>query len=282
MSNQAMIVKANGDKELFVEEKLRTSLQRCKATPDEIEKVVAHINDELEDGTTTDHIYRHAFHVLKTLENHEARRKYSLRRALLEFGPTGFPFEKYLAALFKEKGYEISLNQTVLGTCVSHEMDVVAWNDEKLMMIEAKFHNQVGEKSDLKVILYIKARFDDLLDQTFDYGHPRLLDEGWLITNTKFTENAIKYGECAKVRMIGWNYPKKGNLENMIEDTGLHPITCLSTLNNFERQLLLNKGVVLCRQVKGLPKTLEEIGSTQAKIAEVQAEAELICQPYGL
>ena len=276
-----MIVKANGDKEPFVEEKLRESLRRCAATPTDIDKVVAHITGELEEGMTTDHIDRHAFFVLNKLQNPDAVRKYSLRRALIELGPTGFPFEKFLAYLFKEKGFEVMLNKIVKGNCVSHEIDLVAFNDTKLTMVEAKFHNQLGEKSDLKVILYVKARFDDLLDQTFDYGKPRLLDEGWLMTNTKFTEKAVKYGECAKVRMIGWNYPQKGNLENMIEDSGLHPITCLSTLNNYERQLLLNKGMVLCKQIKERRGELESFGINKSRIEQASAEAEVVCRPYG-
>src|SRR3990167_6783794 len=113
---------------------------------------------------------------------------------------------------------------------------------KKLLMAELKFHNQIGEKSDLKVALYVKARFDDLSAQYFDYGRRRQLDEGWLITNTKFSSNAIRYGLCAKVAMIGWSYPAKGNLQDLIEDAHLHPITCLTSLTITEKQNLLQNG----------------------------------------
>jgi len=63
-------------------------------------------------------------------------------------------------------------DQKVRGKLVEHEIDVVAWNEEKLIMVEAKFHNQLGVKTDLKVILYVKERFDDLSAVTFDYGRP--------------------------------------------------------------------------------------------------------------
>ena len=271
------IIKASGEKELFDEAKLRKSLERTFAVPSEIEHVIAHITDELEDGMTTDHIYRHAFSILKEMKNPQAMRRYSLRRALIDLGPTGFPFEKFLGEIFKSRGYEIALDQTVLGRCVPHEIDVVAYNENKLIMVEAKFHNRVGEKSDLKVALYVKARFDDLAEQNFNYGKNRLLDEGWLMTNTKFTGNAIKYGECAGLRMVGWNYPAKGSVRDLIEDAKLHPVTCLSNISTAERELLLNNGVVLCKQVISNHSELLRLGISEKKAGAIAAEAKEIC-----
>jgi len=102
---------------------------------------------------------------------------------------------------------------------VPHEVDVVAYNAKKLIMIEAKFHNELGTKSDLKVVLYIKARFDDLAENVFNYGgQNRKITDSWLVTNTKFSSTAIHYGVCKNLTMIGWNYPEKGNLQDMIEE----------------------------------------------------------------
>src|SRR3989344_5127353 len=116
MSHNVWIVKASGGKELFDEVKLRTSLERTFATPAEINQIIVHITDELEDGMTTDHIYRHAFSLLKEMKNPQAIRRYSLRRALIDLGPTGFPFEKFLGEIFRSRGYEIANNQMVQGT----------------------------------------------------------------------------------------------------------------------------------------------------------------------
>lgn len=271
------IVKASGERELFKVDKLRQSLHRAGATSDEVEKVVAHVLGELEENMTTDHIYRHAFHVLKELENPRLVRRYSLRRALLELGPTGFPFEKYMAQVLKSRGFEVATDQMMQGRCVAHEVDVVAWNATKLIMVEAKFHNRMGEKSDLKVALYVKARFDDLSERLFNYGKRRPLDEGWLVTNTKFTENAIRYGACAGVTMIGWNYPREGNMRDLIEDAGLHPVTCLSSLSTVERELLLNNGMVLCTQVIAAAARLSELGVSGARARAISKEAEKMC-----
>jgi hypothetical protein len=145
-------------------------------------------------------------------------------------------------------------------------------------MVEAKFHNQLGEKSDLKVVLYVKARFDDLLEQTFEYGgRQRTLDEGWLMTNTKFTENAMHYGRCAKVRMVGWNYPEKGSLRDLAEDEHLHPITCLEGLGARERELLLNNGMVLCTQVVHANSELMRLGISEERSRAIAAEALTFC-----
>lgn len=277
MQKAVYVIKASGERELFNEKKLRDSLERAGAAPHEIETVIKHVNDELEDEMTTDHVYRHAFAVLKDLHNPRAVRRYSLRRALLDLGPTGFPFEKFLAQLFKSKGFETQNDQMMQGRCVTHEVDLVAWNHAKLVMVEAKFHNRVNEKSDLKVALYVKARFDDLSENQFDYGKRRLLDEGWLVTNTKFTENAIVYGECAGLTMIGWNHPAKGSIRDLIEDANLHPVTCLQNISHTERELLLNNGMVLCTQVVEAPSELTRLGIGREKAHAIITEARLIC-----
>lgn len=213
------VTKANGQKEAFNVEKLRSSLINSGASDDATEEVINHIVGELREGMSTGEIYRHTFEYLASLDKPVAH-SYSLRRAVMHIGPTGFPFEKLVAEIFSEKGYQVVTDQIVMGKCVSHEVDVVAYNDKKLLMCEAKFHNELGTKSDVKVALYVKARFDDLKYGTFDYGTPgRRLDEGILITNTKFSRTAIQYGTCENLTMIGWNYPEKGNLHDMIMES---------------------------------------------------------------
>lgn len=217
--NQVEIVKANGIREAFSEEKLRESLLRAGADEETINLVIGKVIPTLKDGITTKEIYENAYRALSELRKPIAHR-YSLRRAIMDLGPTGFPFEDLVAEILREKGFEVQTRQTVLGGCVPHEVDVVAWNKKKLIMVEAKFHNQLGTKSDLKAALYVKARFDDLKDNVYDYGgEDRKLTEGWLITNTKFSSTAIHYGVCQNLVMIGWNYPEKGNLEDLIGES---------------------------------------------------------------
>lgn len=253
---QIMVIKANGEREVFNRDKLRASLLHSGATESATEDVLSHILSELHDNMTTSDIYQHAFSVLQQISKPVAR-SYSLRRAVMDLGPSGFPFEDFIAEILKTKGFQCVTRQTVLGKCVPHEVDVVAYNENKLVMVEAKFHNELGTKSDLKVALYVKARFDDLKENVFDYGGAnRHITDCWLITNTKFSSTAIHYGVCVNLTMIGWNYPEKGNLQDMIEEEELHPITCLASLSQVDKKTLLGQRIVLCSDIKKNPKLL--------------------------
>jgi len=288
MNSSVHILKADGSRQAFRPEKLVSSLKRIGATDEVVEKIVGHIQAELVEGVTTSDIYHHAFSLLRQHQKPVAA-KYSLRRALAGLGPTGFPFEKFIAEVFRVKGYVAVTDQTVHGACVPHEVDVVAYKDSEqsttvgsagadLVMCELKFHNELGFKTDLKVALYVKARFDDLRSQTFEYGGKRRpFGEGWLVTNTKFTQTAIDYGKCAGLNMIGWNYPEKENLEQWIEESGLHPLTCISTLSDSHRQELFRRGIVLCRTLNADPSILASIGLSPSKIAEVKEELASVC-----
>ena len=256
---QVTLIKANGEKEFFDPEKLRGSLLNSGASTDAANQVLTHLLPELHDDMTTGEIYRHAFSILRTISKPVAR-SYSLRRAVMDLGPSGFPFEDFVAEILEAKGYTCLTRQTVLGGCVAHEVDVVAYNDKELVMVEAKFHNELGIKSDLKVALYIKARFDDLGENVYDYGDKvRKITGSWLVTNTKFSTTAIHYGICKNLTMIGWNFPDNGSLQAMIEEEGLHPITCLTSLSNQDKKILLGARVVLCSDVKDNPNLLKKL-----------------------
>jgi ATP cone domain len=270
------VLKANGTRELFDQKKLEFSLKRAGASSLVVNQIINHVKAHLDKNITTHEIYKHAFELLHKDEGPVAI-KYSLKRAIMELGPSGFPFEDFIAEIFRTKGFNAEAGKIVKGFCVEHEIDVVAWNEEKLVMVEAKFHNELGIKSDLKVILYVKARFDDLRQVKFNYGKERDLDEGPLATNTKFTSTAIEYGSCqGGIRMIGWNYPPVGNLHDMILESKLHPVTCLGSLNGREKKSLLDKGIVLCRTLSENVEILEAIGLNDEKRKKVLDEIEAL------
>ncbi len=273
---EVQILKADGTREPFDVTKLEESLVHSGASKKSIKDVIAHVSSELEEGMTTREIYRHAFEILHKEETPVAL-KYSLRHAIMELGPSGFAFEDFIAEIFQAKGFEALTGQMVKGSCVEHEIDVVAWNEKKLIMVEAKFHNELGTKSDLKVVLYVKARSDDLQNVIYNYGHERKMDEFWLVTNTKFSSTAIEYGSCqGGLHMIGWNYPPSGNLHDMIMESKLHPLTCLVSLKGREKKELLEKGIVLCKTIKENLKLLEDLGMKEPEIQKVIEEIEAL------
>ncbi len=270
-----LITKATGEREEFDPQKLHTSLQKAGAPVETINKIIDHITLELKDGMSTKQIYIHAFDLLAR-EHKPVATRYSLRKALLEMGPTGFPFEKLVAEIFRAKGFETTTEFTASGKCVEHEIDVTAWNEEKLIMVEAKFHNEYGLKSDLKTVLYVDSRWDDVREQEFDFGRKRKLDEGWLVTNTKFTDQAIKYAKCRNMKLVGWGYPQNGNLQDLIEETGLHPITVLNTLSGQEQRELLDLGLIHIKQLKENIDIAKQAITKNSDLEETLKEIDLI------
>lgn len=275
-TTDVVIVKSNGERERFDVKKLESSLAKLKTSEKVIRLICNHIVKELREGMSTSEIYTHAFSLLRRYERPVAL-KYSIRRAVTELGPSGFPFEKFIAEVYKARGYNAETNLLVKGRCVEHEVDVMAWNENKLIIAEAKFHNATGLKSDLKVALYVKSRFDDLKDTLFSAdGKKRKFDEAYLITNTKFTSHATSYAECNNLRIIGWNYPQENNLHSIIEDFNLHPITALTTIDYSEKKDLILNGFVLTKNLSR--DVLKNNGIKENKIDSILEEVKELHQ----
>lgn len=277
MPDEIQIIKASGERQPFSEEKLRDSLKRSGATEETIENVVDAVRKELREGMTTAEIYRRAYAFLKKGRKDVAAR-YSLRQAVMALGPTGFPFEKFFGEVIKTQGYEVQTGVILYGYCVTHEVDVFATRGDKHIFMELKFHNTLGIKTDLKDALYVKARFDDLkaVHQRKEVVAP-VIHEGWLVTNTKLTSKARQYGRCSGLKLVGWNYPQEGNLQDMIIAARVHPISCLTTLSQGHKRALFERGVVLCRDVVKQEHILREIGLDEKKAKQVMDEISLLC-----
>ena len=104
--NNKYIIKATGEREEFNPQKLEDSLRRAGADQVTIDNIVEQIKKELKDNATTKDIYRHAFELLGREDGGKKyAARYSLRRAVMELGPTGFPFEQFVAEIFRAKGF---------------------------------------------------------------------------------------------------------------------------------------------------------------------------------
>jgi hypothetical protein len=278
--------KADGTEESFDDEKLRTSLRRSKAKSEVIEEVVKEVTEAFYGKTVpTSQIYRMAFGLLKSKRETTAAARYSLKRAVLDLGPSGFPFEYFLTEIYSKLGYQTETGVIMRGGCATHEVDVLAYNDKEIRTIEAKFHNSLGFKTDLKVMLYVQARMQDLIAGKFDGKmQPGQNGIGMLVTNTSFTTNAIAYAECVGLETISWDYPVKRNLHDMIEDSGLHPLTCLTSLDEGEKKKLLEQGIVLCSMIDddNEKEKLAEVGVSQERMKEVDEEIKKLCRPEAV
>jgi len=248
---ETIIIKASGARQPFSADKLKHSLLRSGATEEVVNAIIAQITPKLYDGITTADIYNMAFRLLKQRRKGPAA-KYKLKTALMELGPTGFPFEQFVARIFQQMGFETQTGSILEGKCVRHEVDVLAWKGAERHLVECKFHQQKGICCDVKIPLYISARFNDIAQQLLQPGKEHMPPfTGWVATNTHFSADALAYGQCAGLHLLGWDFPAKGSLKDLIDEYGLHPLTCLTTLTRQEKQLLLEKRIVLCAELAG-------------------------------
>jgi len=275
-----VVTKASGEKTGFKEEKLYNSLLKAGASDGEIDEIIERIKGELYDGISTKKIYKMAFSLLKQSERHLAAR-YHLKRAIMELGPSGYPFEMFIAEILKKQGYQVEVGKIVEGKCVKHEVDVIAMKDNHHFMVECKYHNQLGIYSDVKIPLYIQARFKDIEAAWVQLpGHGAKFHQGWVVTNTKFSTDAVQYGNCAGLKLLSWDYPEKDSLKAKIDALRLYPITCLTSLTKFEKQQLLERKIVLCREIPGNEMVLEEMHISKQRIKVILEESVQLCNQH--
>ncbi|PIB38161.1 ATP cone domain-containing protein [Maribacter sp. 4G9] len=273
------VQKSSGERVQFSMDKLRSSLKHSGADHELVEDIVTKVRDEIYPGITTNEIYNRAYALLKRRKSVFAS-KYKLKKAIYELGPTGFPFERFVAAILKYSGYQVEVGVFLEGHCVTHEIDVLAEKDESTTIIECKFHSDKGLNCNVKIPLYINSRYNDIKEHWVNSKRGKnILEKGWVVTNTRFTQDAIKYGTCANLYLLSWDYPKNEGLKDRIDRLGLYPITVSSLLSNREKQFLLSRDVVLCRQLKKDKFFLDHLGISTNRKAKILDEIGQLCNP---
>lgn len=270
------IVKADGTVEVFDGLKLESSLMKAGALQSSAERIRHTIESSMGPMAESSDVYRRAFQMLRQ-EARPVAARYSLRRALFDLGPSGHPFEDFVAELFKKEGWTVEGRRMIPGKCVPHEVDVYAKRGNEHLAAELKYHNSPGYKTDVKVALYVKARFDDIWQCKEEDAKTCPVDLGFLITNTKFTKQAIDYATCSGMGLLGWSYPFEGNLYDRIVASALFPVTALTTLRKAEKRLLIDKGIVTCDQVREHRDVLRSVGLSPERIGTVVAEVNTLC-----
>jgi hypothetical protein len=270
------IIKADGTVEPFDGSKLEMSLMRAGATERTAERIRLTIQSSMGPSVQSTEIYRRAFQMLRQ-DSRPSAARYSLRRALFELGPSGHPFEDFVSELFRAEGWTVEDRKLIPGKCVTHEVDVYATRGNETLAAELKYHNDPGYKTDVKISLYVKARFDDIWGCDPNTKGVCKVGTGFLITNTKFTRDAIQYATCSGLGLLGWTYPNEGNLYDRIVAAGLYPITALTLLKKAEKRLLIDEGIVTCAQIRAHREALRQLGIPPDRIGAILAEAGTLC-----
>lgn len=276
------IVKYNGDVVPFEINKLIDSLRRSNAKEGVIQSIAYEIKDQIKEGMTTKKIYQMAFRLLKKKSRVSAS-KYKLKKALMELGPSGYPFENFVGKVLKHEGFDVEVGVVEQGNCVQHEMDVIAQKEDKYYMIECKYHSSQGRFCNVRVPLYIHSRFLDMENKwKHKKGHKNKIHKGGLYTNTRFTSDAIQYGRCVGLLMTSWDYPMNNGLKDRIDKLGLHPLTALTNLTKAEKTKLLDTGIVLCRELHENPSLLTQIGVHKRRHKKILEDSEELCKSNRL
>ncbi|GFD80151.1 ATP cone domain-containing protein [Tenacibaculum sp. Mcav3-52] len=278
MGNSINIIKHSGDVVPFNVDKLKDSLRRAQTSEEIIQEIITQIESTIYEGITTKKIYQMAFKMLKDKSRVSAS-KYKLKKALMELGPSGFPFEKLVGKLLAHEGFETKVGVIVQGNCVQHEVDVIAQKDNSHYMIECKYHSDQGRFCNVKIPLYIHSRFLDIEKKwKHQKGHEAKFHQGGVYTNTRFTTDAIQYGKCVGLLMTSWDYPLGNGLKNRIDQSGLHPLTALTTITKQEKTMLLETGIVLCKELHETPSLLNKIGIEKSRHKKILEDSEELCK----
>jgi Holliday junction resolvase len=271
------VTKASGIVEDLNLQKLRSSLTRSGADAEQIEAIIEKILGDIKPYTSTKKIYRLAQKYLKQT-NHASGMRYSLKRALFRLGPSGYAFERYYGNILQQYGYDVKTGIILEGRCIKHEVDVFAENKNEILFAECKYRNTAGGTTDVKVAMYVHSRILDL-KKTLKSRYPEKKVKGCLITNTRFTSEALDYARCTGIHVKSWRYPEHASLEKMIEDKRLYPVTIISGVKSGLVGKLIKENIILLKDLTEVDtRDLRKILSLPEKIAvSLKKQADELC-----
>jgi hypothetical protein len=275
-SKSMLVRKASGEIEHFDASKLRRSLQNAGADPSTIEEITANIENWLHEGVTTKKIYSRAFSLLFR-KNRINALYYKLKQALIELGPTGYPFEQFVGEIYKKQGYTVEVGQILEGHCITHEMDVIATNKTTQWLIECKYAKDQGKIVSIQVPLYVRSRIDDIIKKRNEIPeYEGLTFLGGIVSNTRFSSDSIEYSKCSGLKLLGWDYPGGNGLKDIIGRENIFPISVLTYLTKKEKEFLMDKNIVTCNQLQENIKILDELALSKKKTRDLMSELENI------
>lgn len=257
------ILKSSGNEELFSKQKLKRSIERTGLKPKFCKEIVEKVSKKIVAEAplpTTNEIYKETIKLIKK-QSSVAATHYSLKKSLIELGPTGYEFEVFVSKYFEAIGFETFVDVTMQGQFVTHEVDVIANKPNYSVYTECKFHNNSGRKNDIKIALYVKARWDDLKQGP----DGKYLKEFVLASNTAFTSDAITYANGVGLQLLGVNAPEESFLDK-IKRYKLYPITSLMRLKKHTVRTLLNQRIVLCIDLLNEEQALMKMGMSVEEI----------------
>lgn len=245
------VINSNGEKEPFSFQKVYRSARRVGASRKLAEKIVGLLAREAYPGIKTSEIFRR----VKELLHHETPAfalKFSLKEGMRKLGPTGFPFEQFVAAVLRRIGFEVVTNLSLNGFCLrGYEIDLVARQKDLVYVGECKYRRLAGESVHVDDVLANQSRFLDLIKGNFfksaQYRGAKV--KSLMVTNAKFTARAAQYAVCSGIDLLGWRWPLGHGLESLVDQYRLYPISILPSLGGRLSAILAENRIMLAKDL---------------------------------
>lgn len=239
--------KADGSKQLFDRKKVVKTCLRMGANREIAKEIAEKVEEILYDGISTDKILQVVFKLLRRYKP-IIKHLFDLRKglSLMNSRPE---FELFVQELLGQNGYEVEPNQIIRGRCIEHEVDAVAKKDDITYFVEAKHHSNYHTPTGLDESRIARATLEDVIEG-FKLGLNDIrIERAMIITNTRFSKHARRYGECRNILQIGWSSPPDHSLQDIIEENRLYPFTCLRNLGKATRRKLVSARIVFLKQL---------------------------------
>ena len=241
------VTKADGTTQPFSKWKIVRTCLRMAATRAVAESIAEEIETRIYNDIETKKILQMIFRYLRK-HKPVIRHQIDLRKALSLLNPAP-DFERFIQLLLSEHGYEVTPNRIIRGRCVEHEVDAIARKNGKTYLVEVKHHFKYHTPTSLDVSRISRAVFEDVTEG-YKLGLNNLkIDYAMIVCNTKLSEHAKRYADCRGISHIGWNSPRHNDLQTMIQEKKLYPITFLKGINTENRKKLTSNGIVLLKQL---------------------------------
>jgi hypothetical protein len=274
MPSLVKVVKYDGEREPFSVKKVYDSAMRAGASSSLARRVSREIENEVYQNITTAEIFKRIRKKLKE-ENLQIALRFSLKEAMKKLGPAGFIFEDFVRRVLSCYGLKVGSSMIISGRCCKYEIDFLAEKENMVYLGECKYRNNQGDRIDVNVCLKSFAILEDVKssgrfkDKAVDF---------LIVTNSRFTEEAMKYASCKGIELLGWNYPKDEGLEDMVENKKLYPITILPSFKGYLADVLRKEGMMLVGDVLSfnIEKFSKRVNIPKKQLEALKREAETL------
>ena len=156
-------------------------------------------------------------------------------------------------------------------------MYVIATKNGTQHLMECKYTHDRGNHLGIQVPLYVKSRVEDIIDKREKLAEYKDTSfTTWVVTNARFSFDSEYYSKCRNINLLGWDYPMGNSLKDMIERLSIFPLTILRNLTRDQKQQLLNKNIVTCRQLSDNQELLTPFNLTGNRLRLLLSELDEI------